>query len=228
MSRFDSLDRLLAHDDDFRKLFTILAGDTSGRDHLNGTSAANTPLAGGGDHDVAGEARSDVLDGGRGNDMIQGGDANWATSDNSLLPVTFDEHDGSGNNQIATTVHGAGVGSEQNDYFSLLHVIESGLPALGQGASTPVTSLAPTSGQSGSSTGETYVASPPNVTDSPPADPTPATPPRNMKQWINTLPLQHFTDAKGMQWTVAENNSGNSPVFMFVPSKFLGPGQRRG
>jgi hypothetical protein len=184
MSRFDSLDRLLTHDDNFRELLTILSSDTSRHDHLNGTSAANMPFAGGGDDDVAGAAGSDMLDGGRGNDMIWGGssNANWATSHNSLLPVNFDKKDSSGN--TATTVYGAGVGDEQNDHFSLLHMIESmhGLPPLGQSASAPLTSFASTRGESGSSTGETHVASPPTVPDPPPvtdpapADPTPATP----------------------------------------------------
>jgi hypothetical protein len=244
MSRFDSLDRLLAHDDNFRELLTILTGDTSGHDHLNGTSAANMPFAGGSSDDVAGEA-------------------------------------GSGNNQIAEPAYGAEISAEQNDHFSVLHMIESmhRLPALGQSASAPVPSFASTSRES--STGETHVTSPPTVTVSPPvtgpvpADPTLATPttlsadfatsnldagpywamnstwnvvqgrarsaapmagslrprrpatPRNMRQWINTLPQRHFTDANGRQWTVAENNSVNPPVVMFVPSKFLVTGQHR-
>jgi hypothetical protein len=158
-------------------------------------------------------------------------------------------------------------------------MIESmhGLPALGQGASAPVTNFASTRKESGSGTGETQVASPPTVPDQPPvtdpvpANPTPATPNtlsadfatsnldaghwamnstwsgillkrkdftqsipmdkpnspstrRNMRQWINTLPQQQFTDANGMQWTVVENKSANRPMLMFVPSKFLGPG----
>src|SRR5438093_925852 len=70
MSRFRMLDRLLAHDDDFRDFFVGLTGGTSGHDHLNGTSSGNMLFAGGGDDAVAGKAGGDMLDGGSGNDKI--------------------------------------------------------------------------------------------------------------------------------------------------------------
>jgi Ca2+-binding RTX toxin-like protein len=76
MSRFRMLERLLAHDDDFREFFVGLTGGTSGHDHLNGTSGANMLFAGRADDAVAGKAGADLLDGGSGNDKIWGGSGN--------------------------------------------------------------------------------------------------------------------------------------------------------
>ncbi|MGX7871609.1 alkaline phosphatase family protein [Mesorhizobium sp. ORM6] len=78
--------------------------------------------------------------------------ANWATTHNSILVLTFDENDGTGNNQVATIVLGAGVGAGQNsqlfDHYSLLHTIENmyHLPALGSTATAPIMTFAPESG----------------------------------------------------------------------------------
>lgn len=44
--------------------------------------------------------------------------------------------------------------------------------------------------------------------------------PGYMQDWIKNLPQQHFTDASGMQWTIAENNSAGPPMVLFVPSDF--------
>ena len=43
--------------------------------------------------------------------------------------------------------------------------------------------------------------------------------PSYYQQYIATLPQQHFTDANGMQWTIAEA-PGNPPIVLFVPSDF--------
>ncbi|WP_284310690.1 alkaline phosphatase family protein, partial [Labrys miyagiensis] len=62
--------------------------------------------------------------------------ANWATTHNSLLVVTWDEDDGSSSNQIPTIIVGAGISAGQNNqtvnHYSLLHTIENayGLPGL--------------------------------------------------------------------------------------------------
>ena len=135
MSRFESLDGLLAHDDNFRKMFTTLIGPTSGNDHLNATSTANMPFTGGVDDDVAGEADS-------------------------------------GNNQIA---------SGNTDMYP---------------TSTP---------DGGTSTATHEIDTM-----------------RNMQQSINTLSQQHFTDANGMQWTIAQNNPVNPPVFMLAIERIVG------
>ena len=37
MSRFHLLDRMLAHDDNFRDFFTTLTGGSASHDHLSGT-----------------------------------------------------------------------------------------------------------------------------------------------------------------------------------------------
>jgi hypothetical protein len=134
MSRFESLDGLLAHDDNFRQFFTTLIGAASGNDHLNATSTANVPFTGGVDDDVAGE--------------VDGGNNQNASGNADMCPTSTPD---GGTSAVDTT--------------------------------------------------------------------------RNMQQWINTLPQQHFTDANGMQWTVARNNSVNPPKLMFVPSKFLEPRQ---
>ncbi|WP_195179097.1 S-layer family protein [Mesorhizobium sp. INR15] len=76
---------------------------------------------------------------------------NWAKTHNSILVLTSDENDGSGNNQVATIVLGAGVGVGQNsqlfDHYSLLHTIENtyGLPTLGSSATAPIMTFAPVS-----------------------------------------------------------------------------------
>jgi hypothetical protein len=78
--------------------------------------------------------------------------ANWATTHNSILVLTFDENDGTSNNQVATLVFGAGVGAGQNnqffDHYSLLHTIENmyNLPALGSTGTAPIMTFTPVSG----------------------------------------------------------------------------------
>ena len=113
MARFHMLDRLLAHDDDFREFFTAVTGGTSGHDHLNGTSSANMLFAGGGDDDVAGMAGRDMLDGGKGNDMIWGGSGNDRLSGaagNDLLVGGFgaDRMDGGSGNDVLLSRSDAG------------------------------------------------------------------------------------------------------------------------
>jgi hypothetical protein len=56
MSRFQLLDRMLAHDDNFSEFFTTLTGGTSWHDHLNGTSWGD--MHWGGDDDVTGGGSS--------------------------------------------------------------------------------------------------------------------------------------------------------------------------
>jgi phosphatidylinositol-3-phosphatase len=64
----------------------------------------------------------------------------WATANNSLLIVTFDEDRGSRANHIATIVAGAGVAkthsSQRVDHYDLLRTIEDmyGLPPIGKAA----------------------------------------------------------------------------------------------
>ena len=62
---------------------------------------------------------------------------NWAMSHNSVLILTWDEDDGTENNQIPTIIVGAGVKpgqySEKVNHYNVLRTIENlyGLPALG-------------------------------------------------------------------------------------------------
>jgi len=72
--------------------------------------------------------------------------AQWATTHNSLLVVTFDEDDGSGNNNISTLFYGQpvkqGVYTEHVTHFNMLRTIEDmyGLPYAGAAATaTPIT-----------------------------------------------------------------------------------------
>jgi len=74
--------------------------------------------------------------------------AQWATTHNSLLIVTFDEDDGSGGNNIATLFYGqpvrTGTYAEHIDHFDVLRTIEDmyGLPYAGAAAtSTPITDV---------------------------------------------------------------------------------------
>jgi acid phosphatase len=74
--------------------------------------------------------------------------AQWAKTHSSLLIVTGDEDDSSGNNQIATILYGAGVTpghhSEHITHFSVLRTIEDmyGLPHAGSAASAaPITDI---------------------------------------------------------------------------------------
>jgi hypothetical protein len=77
--------------------------------------------------------------------------ANWAVIHNSLLVVTFDEDEGTRDNQVATIIVGAGVDVGRNkqpgNHYALLHTIEAlyGLPLLGASASARVLSFAPAS-----------------------------------------------------------------------------------
>jgi hypothetical protein len=73
------------------------------------------------------------------------GYAQWATTHNSLLIVTFDEDDGSGGNNIATLFYGqpvrTGTYTEHIDHFDVLRTIEDmyGLPYAGNAAgATPI------------------------------------------------------------------------------------------
>jgi hypothetical protein len=74
--------------------------------------------------------------------------ASWAMSHNSLLIVTFDEDQGTRNNQVATIVVGAGVAAGRSanrvDHFALLHTIEVfyHLPPLGASELAPVMKFA--------------------------------------------------------------------------------------
>ena len=72
--------------------------------------------------------------------------AQWATTHNSLLIVTFDEDDGSGGNNIATLFYGQpvkqGTYTEHINHFNVLRTIEDmySLPYAGAAASaTPIT-----------------------------------------------------------------------------------------
>jgi hypothetical protein len=72
--------------------------------------------------------------------------ATWATANNSLLIVTFDESSGltDDGNRVATIIVGAGITPQQSDqavdHYSLLHTIQSiyGLAGLGDSANSPV------------------------------------------------------------------------------------------
>ena len=74
--------------------------------------------------------------------------ADWATTHNSLLVVTFDENDGGTVNQIATVLVGAnvrpGLNAERMDHYTLLRTLEDayGLAPLGRAAAaTPLQSV---------------------------------------------------------------------------------------
>lgn len=69
------------------------------------------------------------------------GYADWATTHNSLLVVTFDEDTGSDDNLIPTIVYGPmmtpGTNDQRIDHYSILRTVEEmyGLPPLGYAAS---------------------------------------------------------------------------------------------
>jgi hypothetical protein len=72
--------------------------------------------------------------------------AQWATTHNSLLIVTFDEDDGTGGNNIATLFYGQpvkqGTYTEHINHFNVLRTVEDmyGLPYAGAAATaTPIT-----------------------------------------------------------------------------------------
>jgi len=71
------------------------------------------------------------------------GYANWARANNSLLIVTWDEDDESGNNQVPTIFYGAGIRpgvyEQQISHYNVLSTIEQlyGLPKTGLAASAP-------------------------------------------------------------------------------------------
>jgi hypothetical protein len=48
--------------------------------------------------------------------------------------------------------------------------------------------------------------------------------PSYMRDWIETLPQKTFTDADGLQWTIAQSGStstsDNPPIILFVPSDY--------
>lgn len=68
------------------------------------------------------------------------GYANWAVANNSLLVLTWDEDDGSPQNQIPTVIYGAhvqpGTYNERINHYSVLATLEEmyGLPRLGYAA----------------------------------------------------------------------------------------------
>jgi acid phosphatase len=68
------------------------------------------------------------------------GYANWASANNSLLIVTWDEDDGSPRNQIPTVIYGAhvqpGTYNEQISHYNVLSTLEQmyGLPKTGNAA----------------------------------------------------------------------------------------------
>lgn len=113
MSRFRMLERLLAHDDDFRDFFVSLTGGTSEHDHLNGTTGSNMLFAGRSDDTVAGKAGGDMLDGGQGNDKIWGGSGNDqldGAAGNDLLVGGFgsDRMNGGNGNDVLLSRSDAG------------------------------------------------------------------------------------------------------------------------
>jgi hypothetical protein len=69
--------------------------------------------------------------------------ANWASANNSLLIVTWDEDDGSPRNQIPTVIYGAhvqpGTYSEKISHYNVLSTLEQmyGLPKTGNAAIAP-------------------------------------------------------------------------------------------
>jgi len=69
--------------------------------------------------------------------------ANWARANNSLLLITWDEDDNSGNNQIPTIIVGAnvlpGAYAETISHYNVLSTIEQmyGLPKSGNAATAP-------------------------------------------------------------------------------------------
>jgi len=71
------------------------------------------------------------------------GYANWARANNSLLIVTWDEDDESGNNRIPTIFYGAGIRpgtySQPISHYNVLSTVEQiyGLPKTGLAASAP-------------------------------------------------------------------------------------------
>ena len=71
------------------------------------------------------------------------GYANWAKANNSLLIVTWDEDDESGNNRIPTIFYGAGIRpgtySQPISHYNVLSTVEQiyGLPKTGLAASAP-------------------------------------------------------------------------------------------
>ena len=76
------------------------------------------------------------------------GYANWASANNSLLIVTWDEDDGGPRNQIPTVIYGAhvqpGTYSEQISHYNVLSTLEQmyGLPKTGNAASAaPIASI---------------------------------------------------------------------------------------
>lgn len=72
------------------------------------------------------------------------GYANWATANNSLLIVTWDEDDNSSGNRIPTVCYGAhvrpGTYGEQISHYNVLSTLEQmyGLPKTGYAANAPV------------------------------------------------------------------------------------------
>ncbi|MBW0018589.1 MAG: acid phosphatase [Mycobacterium sp.] len=69
--------------------------------------------------------------------------ANWATTNNSLLIVTWDEDDGTPRNQIPTVIYGAhvqpGTYNETISHYNVLSTLEQmyGLPKIGNAANAP-------------------------------------------------------------------------------------------
>jgi phospholipase C len=138
--------------------------------------------------------------------------AQWATTHNSLLIVTFDEDDSLGNNNIATVFSGAnvktGVYGEHIDHFSVLRTMEDmyGTPHAGAAATaTPITDVWATS---------------PTPTPTPAPTPTPTSTP---------TPTPAPTPNPGN--TVTVTNPGNqtgvirTPVSLQIQATDSAPGQ---
>ena len=107
--------------------------------------------------------------------------AQWATTHNSLLVVTFDEDDSSSNNNIATVFYGAnvktGVYGEHINHFNVLRTMEDmySTPHAGAAATaTPITDVWTTSPTPTSTPAPT-----PTPTPSPIPTPTPTPSPKN-------------------------------------------------
>lgn len=101
--------------------------------------------------------------------------ADWATTHNSLLVVTWDEDDGSTSNHIPTIVMGAGLAAGQNNQtvnqYSLVHTIENayGLPGLtSNDINAPLLNFASVTPPSGGSEIDTQFSGISDTSDYPP------------------------------------------------------------
>ena len=148
--------------------------------------------------------------------------AQWATTHNSLLIVTFDEDDSLGNNNIATVFYGAnvktGVYGEHINHFNVLRTMEDiyATPYAGAAATaTPITDV--------------WASSPtPTPTPAPTPTPTPAPTP-TPSPTPTPAPTPTPTPSPGN--TVTVTNPGNQtatvgkPVSLQIQAADSAPGQ---